>query len=123
MKTSTTITSHVDCISDETLAELLPIENTNVILRSVARPAVTSSYGTWRLSADLEVNGRKITITTTTHEEDLKTHYVDQSEWNNMSEPTMTEGEAAESILFILFAANEDELNEAAEDVEEEAGE
>lgn len=46
-------------------------------------------------------------------------HFVDQSAWNNMSEPTMTEAEAAESILSILFSANEDELMED-EDKEDE---
>lgn len=123
MNTQTTtnirITSYVDCISDETLAELLPMDDRSVILRHIARPMVYG-YGTWALAADLEINGRKITIRTTTHDEDLKTHFVDQSAWNNMSEPTMTEAEAAESILSILFSANEDELMED-EDEEDEA--
>lgn len=118
MNTTNTITSYVDCISDATLADLLPIVDTTVLLRHIDRPAIRS-YGTWRLSADLEVNGKRMTITTTTHDEDLKVHFVDPSEWNNMSEPTMTEGEAGEAILALLFAANEDELNEAAEEEEE----
>lgn len=118
MNTSNNITSYVDCISDESLAELLPVDHCEAILRHIERPSIRG-YGTWRLAADLEVNGKRITIVTTTHDEDLKVHFVDQSCWNNMSEPTMTESEAAEAILALLFAANEDEIIDAAENEED----
>lgn len=104
-----TCTSYVDCISEAVLDELVPCKDQVVKLHDIRRPSIIG-YGIWRLEAEFEVNGRRFTLIGRTHDEDLKLHFVDQSEWNNVSEPSMTEGDAAEAILRILINANEDEF-------------
>lgn len=119
MNNLTNINSYVPTISDARLNELLPEVPASVDVKFYGR--VTSKqtgYGTWRVTVELDINGKTCQFGFTSHDEELHMKLRGNDQYTEDEQ-----ADALDSALQMALDQNDGDVMDAILTAEEAAGE